>query len=91
MQSWTAVNYSLHRSTRFVNYMSPKSWSEEGKCVVDIHQCKLMHGVMLATLMETGGALILVCLNSSFIIHFYIIYIILFKISRYNAISSNRL
>jgi len=72
MQSWTAVNWSLHRATRFVNYRKLKSWSEEGKCVVDKHQCKvrtveLMHGVTLATLMETGGALILVCFNSPFI------------------------
>jgi len=46
--------------------------------VVDIHKCKvrtveLMHGVMLATTMETGGALILECYNSSFIMLFYII------------------
>jgi len=45
-----------------------------------VDQCKvrtveLMHGVMLATLMETGPALTLVCFNSSFIMQLYIIYI----------------
>jgi len=72
MQSWTTINWSLHCSTGFVNYRKLKSWSEEGKCVVDKHQCKvrtfeLMHGVTLATLMETGGALILVSFKSFFI------------------------
>ena len=53
--------------------------------MVDIHQCKvrtveLMHGVMLATLVETGDTLILVCFNpyptafpygNGMVLHFY--------------------
>lgn len=47
---------------------------------MDTHQCKvrtiqLMHGVMLATLMETGVALIMLCFNPSFIMQFCILYI----------------
>jgi hypothetical protein len=46
--------------------------------VVEAHLCKVqtvesMHGVMPAALLVTGGPLIPVCVNSPFILQYYII------------------